>query len=326
MKHIGRLIKVGFGIESVRGTPVSIENRQAKTDFSFEEKAEVIQDESSIGVITDSRDSYISKKRAEGEISSNVETNGIWYLLYALFGLVDSEVDTAGAYKHTFELKESNQSPSLTTGIVDPVLWDLRFPLTMIESFTISAEEWAFATFSIALKAKGGEATTHTATFTADNKLLSRHSIFKVASNLAGLSSAEAVCLKSFEITFTKNLEDDFCLWSMSPQDFINKQFTIEGSFTALFTDATFRAMQLAGTKKAISFELKDTGTTIWASSNPSLKFSLPLVSFTEFSRTQGNDEVVIQTLTFKGLHSIADGESVEAELVNTVEEYVSQS
>ena len=196
----------------------------------------------------------------------------------------------------------------------------------MIESFTISAEEWAFATFSIALKAKGGEATTHTATFTADNKLLSRHSIFKVASNLAGLSSAEAVCLKSFEITFTKNLEDDFCLWSMSPQDFINKQFTIEGSFTALFTDATFRAMQLAGTKKAISFELKDTGTTIWASSNPSLKFSLPLVSFTEFSRTQGNDEVVIQTLTFKGLHSIADGESVEAELVNTVEEYVSQS
>jgi hypothetical protein len=30
------------------------------------------------------------------------------------------------------------------------------------------------------------------------------------------LSSASAVCLKSFEITFTKNLEDDFCLWSMS--------------------------------------------------------------------------------------------------------------
>jgi len=37
------------------------------------------------------------------------------------------------------------------------------------------------------------------------------------------------------------------------------------------------------------------------------MKISLPLVSFTEFSKTQGNDEVVIQTLSFKGLHSMAD-------------------
>jgi hypothetical protein len=52
------------------------------------------------------------------------------------------------------------------------------------------------------------------------------------------------------------------------------------------------------------------------------LLIKLPLASFTEFSRTQGNDEVVAQTLTFKGLHSIADAESVEVELTNTTASY----
>lgn len=326
MKYIWRQINIGFWIETARWTKVAVAHRQPKTDLSIDEKTEVIQDESSIGVITDSRDSFVAKKRAEGEFSSNVETNWIWYLLYALLGSVSSAVDSTWAYKHTFELLETNTSPSLTTWIDDPVLWGLSFPLTMIESFTLTAEEWALAVFTVAIKAKNWESVTHSVSYTPDNKLLSRHSIFKVAANLAGLSSAEAVCLKSFEITFTKNLEDDYCLGSQTPQDFVNKQFQIEGSFTALFTDATFRAIQLAWTKKAISFELKDTSTTIGASSNPSLKFTLPLVSFTEFSKTQGNDEVVIQTLTFKGLYSNTDWESIEAELVNTVAEYVDQS
>lgn len=323
MKYIWRKINVGFGVEGTRGTAVEIKHRQPKNDFSFEDKTEVIQDESSIGVITDSRDAYPVKKRAEGELSSNIEVNGIGYLIYALLGGVSTEVDTAGAYKHTFSLLENNQGITLTLGVSDPVIGGLRFPLTSVESLTISAEEWQFATFNVSLKSQSWETQSLTASYWTDNKLLSRHSIFKIAANKAWLGSASSICLKSFEITFTRNLEDDYCLWSVSPRDFINKQFTIEWSFTAVFEEDTYRQYQLDGTKKAISFELKDTWTTIGLSSNPTLKFTLPLVSFTEFSRTQGNDEVVVQTLTFKGLHSKADGESIEAVLVNTESEYI---
>jgi len=323
MKYIWRQINVGFGIEATRGTSVAVQNRQAKTDLSFDDKNEVIQDESSIGVMTDSRDAFLAKSWAEGEIAANIETNGIWYLIYALLGSVSSAVDTAGAYKHTFDLLESNQSPSLSVWVNDPVIWDVAFALGMLESMTISAEEWAIATVSVTMKAKPWSSTTHTVSYSADNTLLARHSIFKYAANLAWLSWASATCLKSFEITFTKNLEDDYCLGSLTPQDFINKQFTIEWSFTANFDAETFRTMQLDWTKQAISFELSDTGTVIGVSSNPSLTITLPLVSFTEFNRTMGNDEVVTQTLTFKWLHSIADWESIEVELVNTTEEYV---
>lgn len=321
-KYIGRQINVGFGVEKIRGTAVAISNWQAKTELSFDEKAETIQDESSIGVITDSRNAYIAKKRAEGEIGWHIETNSIGYLLYALLGKCTATLASAWAYKNVFELVETNQSPSLTIGIDDPVIGDFTYSLSMIESLTISAEEWQIATFSVSLKSKPWVTATLSPNFVADNKLLSRHSIFKVASNLAGLTGATATCLKSFEITFTKNLEDDYCLGSLTPVDFINKQFTIEWSFTAIFDATTFRDLQLAGTKQAISFELKDTTTTIWASSNPSLLIKLPLVSFTEFARSMGNDEVVTQTLSFKGLYSLADESSVEVELVNTTNWY----
>jgi hypothetical protein len=102
----------------------------------------------------------------------------------------------------------------------------------------------------------------------------------------------------------------------------LNKQFSIEGSFTALFENDTFRTTQLDGEKKAIRFALIDTANTIGATSNPSLTIDLPLVSFTEFSRSQGNDEIVTQTLTFKGIYSRVDDETVIIDLVNTVEEY----
>ena len=323
MKYIGRRVNVGFGIEATRGTAVAVQNWQPKTDLSFDEKNEVIQDESSIGIITDSRDSFVAKRWAEGEISWNIETNSIGYLLLSVFGTVNSAVATTGAWTHTFELNETNQTQSLTVGLNDPVIGDVVFPLAMVESMTITAEEGAYATFSVELKGKPSESTTHTVTYAIDNKLLSRNSVFKMATNLAGLAWATASCLKSFEITFTKNLDDDYCLGSLTPQDFINKQFTIEGSYTALFTDETFRDAQLDGDHKAVSFQLVDTDTTIGVSSNPSLTFTLPLVSLSEFERSQGNDEVVMQTVTFKGLYSIADSSAVEVELTNTTEEYV---
>lgn len=64
-KYIGRQINVGFGKETTRGTAVAIARWLPKTDFSFDEKMETIQDESSIGVITDARDSFVAKRWAE---------------------------------------------------------------------------------------------------------------------------------------------------------------------------------------------------------------------------------------------------------------------
>lgn len=325
-KYIWRQINVGFWLEWTRWTAVWIQKWLPKTDLSFKEMNETIQDESSIWVITDSRDSFLVKRWAEWDIGWNIEVNSIWYLLYALLSSVSVSEDTTWAYTHTFSLKETNQGKTLTIWLEEPGSSDYEFALWSIDSLTISAEEWQQATFSVTFRAKKWETTSHTVNYDVDNKLLSRHSIFKIASNLSGLDWADKICLKSFEITFSRNLSNDYCLWSMEPNDFLSQQFAIEGSFSVLYTDETYKDYVMNWDQKAVRFDLVDTNTTIWASSNPELKIDLPLVSMTEWDKTQGNDETVSQTVTFKWLYSDTDTSAVDVYLTNTVSEYTDWS
>jgi hypothetical protein len=319
-KYIGRRINVWFWIEATRGTAVAVQNWQPKTEISFENKVEVIQDESSIGVIADTIGSEVVRKFGEGDISGNIGANSIGYLLLSLLGSVTSTNQT-GSYLHEFTLAESNSTQSLTIGVNDPVVGDKAFSLAMIDSMTISANAGEYCTFSVSFKSRPEETTTHTVSYAVDTSLLAKHSIFKTASNLAGLPLATQHCVQSFEITFSKNLEDVYCISSTNVLDFVNTKFGVEGSFTAFFDTTAFRDYQNAGTDRAIRFQLIDTTTTI-GTANPSLTIDLPLASLTEFSRSMGNDEVVTQTCTFKGMYSVADGSIVDVSLVNTTSAY----
>ena len=322
VKYIWRQINVWFGLEWTRGTPVLIQKWQPKTEMNFKDMNETIQDESSIGVIVDSRDSFVVKKWAEWDINWNIETNAIWYLFYWLLWSVTQAVATTWAYTHSFTLNNVNQGKTLTIGTSEPV-WDYRFSLWSIESMTISAEEWQQATFSVNFKAKKSTSTNYSVNYDLDDKLLSRHSIFKTAENLAWLDGATWVCLKSFEITMTRNLQEDFCLWSEEPNDFLNQQFTIEWSFSLLYQNNTYKDLVFDWTKRAVRFELKDTNKTIGLSSNPTLRIDLPLAAMTEWDKTQGNNEVVSQTITFKWLYSDIDSSAINVYLTNTIAEYV---
>lgn len=323
-KFTGRLANVWFGVEAVRGTAVNATTFTPKTDFSFYERTETIQDESSIGVIADSLSTSVVKRWAEWEFTTNASANSAGALFFAVLGSVTSATASAWAYTHTYSLANTNTHPSLTTCISDPTQGDMRYPLTMIESMTLTAEEGAFATLTVSLKAKWGEETTHTVAYDIEKSFLSRYSVFKTASNLAGLTGASPVCLKSFEITITKNLEDDFCLGSISPVDFLNKQTSVEGSFSLQFTDEAFKEYALDWVQRAVRFELVNTDVTIWASSNPSIKIDLPLAGLTEWSLAQGNDEIVTQTLNFKANYSQVDSSMINASVTNTTEAYTS--
>lgn len=321
-KYIGRQIKVWFGKEGTRGTAASSFIWTPKTDLSFNDKAETIQDESSIGSIVDTRDSFVIKKFGEWDFSGNVELNSFGNILLATLGSVTTTAASTGAYSHAFDLNNTNNTQTLTIAVEDPVEWDRVFPLSAIESLTITAEEGQMITYTASFKSKGSESQSVTISYSDDYKMLSRYSVFKVASNLAWLDAASAVCIKSFELTITKNIEDDYCLGSITPRDYVNKQVSIEGSFTAMYEATTNKDLHLNGTKKAIRFELVDTATTIGVSDNPTLSFDLPLAAFTEWDKTQGNDEVVMETITFKGLYSNTDQSAIEVEMINTKSSY----
>ena len=320
MTYIGRLIEVWAWKETTRGTAVAPAKWASKTNITVNDKTEYVTDEGSIGSIVDTRNTELAKTWAEGDLEMNVGINTIGEYLLWLFGTVTTTSASAWAYEHAFTLSNSNSIQSLTLGVIDPVEGDRQYPLSTINSLTLSVEEGQFVTCSINFMSKTSTSGSLTATYATDYPLLARHSAFKVAANLAWLDAADPICFKSFEITFEKNIEPDFCAGSLEPRNFINKQFAVSGSFTAVYEATTFKWYNLDGTKRAIRFEIVDSNTTIWATDNPTLSFDMPSVAFTEWDKSQGNDEVVTQTLTFKPLLSYVDGSVCEATLVNTVD------
>lgn len=321
-KYIGRRVAMGFWKESTRWTAVAVSKWINKTDCSFDEKTTYVQDEWSISSIWDAKNNYLVNQWSEGDISMHADVNALWRMLLSLLWAPTTSVATTGAYQHIFNLVESNQSQSLTIGVSDPTAGDTRYANAVIDSITISVNAAEIATIVATFKSKIWASTTHTVTYAVDYKLLARHAVFKTATSLAGLWAASATTIRSFEITISKNVEEDMSLWTIAPDDFINKQFSVSWSFTCLYEATTFRDYNLAGTQRAMRLTLADTNTTIWISSNPSLQIDFPLLAFTEFSRTMGNNEVVIQTLNFKPIRSFADASGIAMTVINTTSAY----
>lgn len=323
-KYIGRRATIWIAKETTRGTPVTTAMWMAFTDLTAQDRLETIQDESALWVIADTSASHVVKRRSDGDITANLETNSFGFILLWLLWATSSEVATTWAYDHTFTVQESNQHPSLTLWYTDPNRWSVSFALSMISSVTITANVGEFVTVTINTMWKPSASWSPTVTMPAQYKLLAKNSTFKFASNLAWLSGASNTCLESFTITITKNVVDEYCLGSISPTDFHNQQFTVEGSFTAVYNDtASYEDKAMNGDNVAMQFTITDSNTTIWVSSNPWVVIRLPLVAYTDWTRNATNNEIVKQEVNFKALWSATDGSQIEdIVLTNTTASY----
>jgi len=321
-KAIGRLVNLGIGKETTRGTAVAPTYWLFKTELNYQEKFEQAIEESSVGVIADSVGAEIVKKWAEGSFGGDIKDKSFGLILLALFGSVASAVKETTAYNHTFSLLGSAQHPSLTLGIDDP--WqDYQFALAMIESLEIRYERGKFISYTANFKSKKGATGTLTATYTTENSFRPQDFVFKMAANLAGLDAASAVTIKSATLRFEKNLEIDDVLGSVDPADILNKQFVCTGTIEALFDDeATFKTVTLGDTAKALRLDIINTSVMIGASSNPELKIDLAKVKFSEITRATPIGDLVKQTLAFKAFYSLSDSKLFNCVLTNTATSY----
>jgi hypothetical protein len=141
----------------------------------------------------------------------------------------------------------------------------------------------------------------------AENRFLPQHLTFKLSSNLAGLGAASPVIIKSLKLKISKNVEDDDVLGSVAPNDFLNKEFMIEGELEALWNDEAFKTLALAATPQAIRLDLKNTDATIGTAANPQIRIDLAKVVFKEITRPLKINDLVKQTLSFRAHYSASD-------------------
>lgn len=324
-KGIGRLFQVGIAKEGTRGTAESAATFWLPfSEASIDEKREFVNDEQAFGVIEDSIGATLIKKFAEGSIKSHIGDKSFGLILFAALGAKAVSGPTDSAYTHTITVGQSAQHPALTMFLDDPLgAQDYKHPLGMIDTLEINYELGKILEWNGTFRSKKGETATLTPSATSENKFTHKHVTFKVASNLAGLAAASALKIKSASIKVTKNLEDDDVLGSDEPEDFLNKQFTIEGTIEAMWqNESDFKTAFLAGTTKALRLQLINTDVTIGSSTNPSITIDLAKVSFTELTRPITANELVKQTLSFKAHYSSSDSKMVTCALVNTQASY----
>lgn len=322
-KFIGRLADIGIAKETVRGTArASADFFLPKVSLSFDDGIEQAIDESSIGVIEDSPGAAVIAKFAEGEIEGNIYDKSFGLILLAALG----QVATTGpaevsVYTHAFSVLQSTQHPSLTLFLDDPNQ-DYTYALAVLETLDLDVMLGQYARYRAAFRSKAGAAATITPSYTTENHFLPQHGSLKIATNLAGLTAASAIDIRSVKLSISKNAEDDRKLGSLDAIDILNKQFAVEGSLELVFNDNTFKTDMLAGTQKAMRIRLTNTDVTIGTTLKPQLTLDLAKVRFSNFERVYANDDIVTATVDFKGFYSLTDTAMITAELINTQANY----
>lgn len=169
---------------------------------------------------------------------------------------------------------------------------------------------------------KQGANSTETPAYTEDFLLKATHTNILWATNLAGLDVASPTgCIKSFEITLERNQIEDECISSITPTDYIATVFSVTGSMEVTYeNEADYKTKALAGTVQAMRFNATNGDVIIGgATSSPEIEIDLAKVAFTEWSRTVSTNEIVTQSVGFKGFYSMADAKGIIVRLINLI-------
>lgn len=248
---------------------------------------------------------YFFDKAETGSI-----TNGTWTMT----------ATAVNVNAHFFEVLQNNTHPTFTLYDDDPVAGSYA-PYCMINSFELSCEVADYVKFNAEFMWKQMQAINGTVTpaYATENEFTASMAWVKFASDESGLNSASEQCMQNFRIAINKNLTDVQCFGDTDIADIYNQQFGIEWDFEAVYESTTLRDYVLNSQKKAVRFYAINTNATALATwIYPAIYVDLMKVWFSEWTKTDSNDEIIKQTMWFTGQYSNDDGTSIEVLLLNS--------
>lgn len=310
-KYIGRRINIGLAPETTRGVGVEPTVVVPKTDYNLEDKANKATSEESFSNIAGfGAYEIVTQKHGAGDISGEVNLSSLPLWLWGTFGTL-STTASGSDYKHTVSIADSNQHKSLTVSTHEDN-GDRMFRRCMIDTFEMSIDTEAIVTYTASILSRVSKENDWTPSYeTVDYKFVGRDLEFKVAADTTGLAAATGLNLKELNFTVQKNGEQDLETGTIEPTETHNKQCTIEGSLTLTYEDRTWANYMLDGDYKAISIKLTNTRQTLSGAGTPTFYLELPRVAFAEWERDNSNDDIVSQSLNFKVLYDIANGQYI---------------
>lgn len=307
--YIGRREGIGIGIEGTAGTAVAPQTFLKWLDQDIQNKTEVIENESALGVVEKINDSAVAAKWAEGTINGKVTAESVGFLLLGMFGTVSTGSATEGVYPHTFSVNQSSLPTTLTFAHVTP-LKTQRYAYGVVETFELNAEMGGWVTVETAVKARAGASASDTLTIpTGEAEFTSKNITVKKASSVAGLSGATAMSLRSVKLSLSRESEKHDPLGTDDAPEFDRGSFEATGEFVIRYTDTAYEDAFLANTASAMEIKL--------ANGSDTLTFTAGKVRFRELEKSSDLDEIVTQSVSFTCEFDETTSKAIEAVLTN---------
>lgn len=323
-KGIGRRIQVGMAKEGTRGTAESSATYWTPwSDLTLDEKKEFATDTQAYGLIEDSVNMTQTKRYAQGSIQGNVGDTTFGLILYSMFG--GYAVSGSGPYTHTFTVGQTAQHQSLTFFLHDPLAaQDYTYANGVVEKLEINAALKQFLNYNASLMAKtGATASTMSPSTTTENRFVPQYLTATFASSISGLGSGTVVALKSAKLTINASVESQDVLGALDPADYLNKEFSVEGTIEAIWKgEGDFKTAFMGPTPQAIELDFVNSDVTIDSTHHPELKITIAKATFQELGRPFKVKDLVYQTIKFKGVYSLSDTSMLSAVLTNDVTTY----
>lgn len=289
-QYIGRREGIGLGIEATPGTPVAPQIALRWLDNAFQNKTEVIENESALGVVDRVNDSAVVKKWAEGTIGGKVTNEAIGFLLLGFFGNCTTGAVSSGIYPHTFSLNQSSRPKTLTIARTSPLCSE-HHSFAVLDNLEISNEAGGWVQVSTAIKARVGVSSSETLNPVTEKEFTSKHIVVKVAATTGGLAASSAVQASRIKLTLERSHEPFFPLGTDELAEFDAGAFEARGEFVIRLKDTQYEEDYLANAIKAMSITMTN--------GNESLAFTAPKVRYRELEHTKDKDNVVTATVQF---------------------------
>lgn len=301
----GRLVEVGIGKESPRGTGVAASYWMPKTAISFDDKISKALVAGSYGHITEAPfTGQVVTKWAEGDIEGELNANSFGLLLLSLVGTEGYQLNETGVGQHDYTIQNDNQHDSLTIHVSDPI-GAMKFRMAMINSMSIDVAlgEYVKYTANFMSKVHQDEAV-QTPTYQVDHRFVHPNLTFKIATTVSGLAAATAICLKSLTLNIDKTVERIDCLGTLEPEDIVNTGIRVYGTIELNYEDRTWRDYMLNGNVRAMQIKL--TGSKlIGATQYATFDFQAPKVHFFEWEPSRELGDIASQTINFEVMYDL---------------------
>ena len=300
----GEDINIGFGIEdpASRGTYVEpqiwVPGRSPAALISEPELVE-IRETRITGM--SAQDSEIVQKKSTGDFEFNLRVESFGFLVKSwLGGDVTTSGIESGVYEHTFIVGDDAQHPTLSAGLV--LSQDYEYANTIVKSIAIRTpvDDVVNATANLLSPNETKRVGVAFApTFdTKDYYFRHQDVTIKLADDEAGLDAADALCLKTFELSGDNNSRLNQCIGQIIPGDVLSLLQDMSIEFSADYLDETYRDLIIDGGQKALRIEMERSDIDYAGGNHPKITFDFPKVKLATRTQDRPIEDTVIDNCT----------------------------